>query len=197
MNFKIKDKSFGYSDFCALVGFTLIQVQKVEFITQGIIAHFKSEILSTDKRFRDLNPQNFLADSEEGKKSRRQTLGVLFEFLKKNAPFFVEDDLESYLSDRNKFIHSFWREEISTKQNTNDWNLQAAEFTYKFLLETSKWQEIFKGMMYLMVEVISEEPSLTEDYKKKADELLKTLKPSLTNYMTAVGSAVVDSEKTE
>jgi hypothetical protein len=207
MNLQIQDEAFGFNDFCALVGLTLIQVQRTEFIIQGVISHFDSAILSKDKRFKDLNPQNFLADSEEGKKSRRQTLGVLFELLRKNATFFDEGKLESYLSNRNKFVHSFWREEISGKQNTDNWNLQAAEFTRDFLLETLEWQKVFKGMMYLMVKVIAEESPLSEDAKKKAAELLETLEPSVTNFMAVVGlaavestgvdSAAVDLEKTE
>lgn len=139
-------------NFCTLVGITLIQLQRTEFLIQGIISHFNRSILDKDKRFKSLTPEAFLSNDIIGKAARKQTLGVLFKFLKQETPFFDADKLDLFLQNRNKFVHNLWREEMGKKSNGNLWNEQAELFVSNFSQEIIQWQGIFKGMMLLFME---------------------------------------------
>lgn len=51
-----------------LIGATLLEIQKFEFLIHGLVSHFKNDILKTHKQFKDLNANNFLSNLEEDKK---------------------------------------------------------------------------------------------------------------------------------
>jgi hypothetical protein len=176
--------SLEFTNFVTQVGLTLIQLQRTEYIIQASISVFDIAILSKDKRFKGFDSKSFLADTEEAKKTRKQTLGVLIDFLNTYASSLSlnEAELDKFLKDRNKFIHSFWREELSGGKSTNGWSPAALEFTSAFLADILKWQRVFQGLMALMVIAVKDRVTDTEASK----EVLEKTAPFIKDFLSAI-----------
>ncbi|NDK57380.1 hypothetical protein [Pontibacter fetidus] len=170
------------AEIIALTGSTLLQIQRTEFIIQGLIAHLKSDILQNNKAFKNLTPLTFLSDNEEAKKCRRQTLGVLLEFFNKEVNLLNERKLETFLINRNKLVHSFWREEISNRSNPSK-NFEIAYIWLKNLHnEAIDIEKTFKGLLYIFIETLAKKHN-------KSDEMqvsLQSLEGNLKNLFAAI-----------
>ena len=176
---KLSDKeliSFLY-ECCGII---LIEVQKVEFIIHGLVAHFNKNILRTNKQFEKLTPRIFLDNDEKSRKTRKQTLGNIINILLKNNDFFNDSELNEYVKNRNIFVHSFWRDFLSgNKIENREEILNAMKFLMEFSKENIKWKSLFKGLLYLFAVVCAEK-------ENKDVELFKKHKPNyddLINYI--------------
>jgi len=129
----------------SLIGSALISCQKVEFMTYGLISHFKN--IQHEKKFRKLSPQVFLDDSAESKEIRKHTLGQLFKLLKDKNVAYIHDRLDDYLTKRNILIHELLREFY--KDNNNEINdSRVKEFCIEIIETSNKLEKFFKGFLY-------------------------------------------------
>ena len=157
-------------------GILLFETQKVEFIIHGLVSHFNKYILKTNKQFEKLTPRIFLDNDENSKKKRKQTLGLRIKILLENNNFFNELELNTYVKNRNIFVHSFWREFLSGTKSTNrDEVLNAIKFVMEFSKENVKWKSLFKGLLYLFAIVASEKENRSIDLFKKYEPNYKDL----------------------
>ena len=132
-----------------LCGLVLISLQETEFIIHGIVSHFNENLLKSNKNFKELTPRAFLDDDTESRKKRRQTLGVIIGFFSDTSKAFNHHELNVYVSDRNRFVHTFWRDflgknRISEKQEVE----KAISFVLDLYKSNIKWNHIFKGLLY-------------------------------------------------
>lgn len=165
--------------FLSSLGAAVIQIQIAEYAMLGAISHLKETILIKDKRFKDLNPQRFLSNDPIDKVYRKQTLGVIIEFLKSNVKIFNLDDLEIYLSNRNDLVHNYWRIYLSHNRfNDRTEKVKALKFALSVYQDSLKWSSIFKGFIYEMVlQVRTKEQSIESfsNLKKHHDTFLKSI----------------------
>jgi hypothetical protein len=137
----------------AWIGGALLATQRVEFLTHGIISHYKT--IKEEKEFKNLTPRVFLDDTPENRKLRKQTLGQIFRILKKTPNLSIECELEEYLEKRNILIHELWRKYF--KNNSEDLNLASVnEFCVDFIDRSSKIEKYYKGLMYAIAKHIAE-----------------------------------------
>lgn len=86
------------------------------------------------------------------------------------------------MKDRNKFVHSFWREELSGEKSPDGWNHAALDFTSALLADALKWQKVFKGILGVMVLAISSKATQNEALQ----EVLEKTNPFLGDYLNAI-----------
>lgn len=85
-------------DTYTLLGIAMISAQRVEFLTHGLVAHFKN--IEKDNQFKRLTPTIFLDNSIQSKKIRKQTLGQIFRILKQDERLSINEKLDKYLEKR-------------------------------------------------------------------------------------------------
>ncbi|WP_421875982.1 hypothetical protein [Marinoscillum sp.] len=155
-----------------LIGASVLAAHRIEFLTQGLVAHFKN--LPEHKQFKNLNPRVFLDDTESNKKLRRQTLGQIFRILsEESSSLTLIDELDKYLQKRNLLIHDFWR---TYYRNNNDYLISSepVEFCKTFLEHSAKLEDFFKGLLYLIASHIAnlnnhDIPRSISSYKKHSN----------------------------
>lgn len=163
------------SAFLSLCGGTLIQIQISEYAMLGLIAHLKEELLESDRSFRDLNSQRFISNDPDDKEYRKQTLGTIIRFLKNNVKLFSVDDLNSYLDNRNDFIHNFWRLYLSNnREKIRSEKLKAFKFVISVYKDSIKWTSIFKGFIYACAVSIATKNGKSIDPFKSLQEHYQT-----------------------
>jgi hypothetical protein len=159
-------------------GATLIRIQRTEFLIHGFVSHFNENILSRDKNFQKLNPRVFLDNDETSIKNRKQTLGTIIKFLTRKTALFDGQELDYYVELRNKFIHSFWRDFLSSgKVYKREEIYNAMEFIIELTRNDIKWQCIFKGLFYNILQYFANlsnrDISQFANLKKYEDDFLK------------------------
>lgn len=142
------------TDYLAWVGAALLAAQRVEFLTHGIISHFKD--ISNDKKFKKLTPEVFLDESDSNEKLRRQTLGEIFRILKQEPALSLADELNTYLEKRNLLTHKLWRKYFKGNSNLSD-NSHVVHFSKCFIEDSERLERFYKGMLYAMAENIASE----------------------------------------
>jgi len=150
------------------ISHVLIKLQKFEYLIHGIVAHFKEDILSSNRPFKKLNAEIFLSNTEEAKKKRKQTLGQILQVVQEHADFIYDSELDELLKKRNTFIHSFWRDFISKGQYNKEKSL---DFLIKLENLTDEWTKVFRGFLSIMTKCVynlqSEEYKMDTERRKK------------------------------
>lgn len=159
------------------IGIVLIDIQRTEYIIHGIVSHFNESLLKKNKTFKNLSPRIFLDNDEKSKSSRKQTLGQIINFLLDTTSFFDPVELNQFINNRNKFVHNYWREFLSNNRLPDRVYIEnALKFTLEFGKENMKWQFIFKGFMYSIIEAIAKlenkEISQFQDLKKYQQDFI-------------------------
>ena len=134
------------------IGNALISGQRVEFLTHGIISHFKD--LNQDKEFKNLTPRMFLDNTNEAQKTRKQTLGQIFRILKQNDSLAIVESLNDYLLKRNLLVHGLWREYFRDNYKSDE-HSNGIQFCKDFIDKSAKMENFYKGLLYAMVKHVS------------------------------------------
>lgn len=157
-----------------LIGATLLEIQKFEFLIHGLVSHFKNDILKKHKQFKDLDANNFLSNLEEDKKKRKQTLGQVIQVLKENFELRNGNELEECLHNRNIFVHHLWREFFYK----NSYNIQECkEFLEKLNKQIDYWTKVFKGMLYVIMMTVLKMQTKEIQEEKIRSNYLETFEP--------------------
>lgn len=151
------------SEVVGFIGATLLEMQRFEFFVHGLVAHFKT--LQNHKRFKGLNAEIFLSDSEINKKKRKQTLGQIFGVLKIDLSLFYTNELDDYLNNRNILIHDFWRDFVRTDRYEEK---RVLSFLNNLNNSTEEWIKVFRGLMSMMAKNAYENSSEEMKKEKKA-----------------------------
>lgn len=152
----IKDQS-KYKELFSLIGICLIASQRMEFLIQGVVSLYGG--IDKNKQFKNISPQAFLEDSEEGKKLRKKTLGQLID---KTKEFEIIDSirLDNYVKLRNLIVHNLWRDELNGKiQNKN--LEKCIQLCNNFIIESTEIENIFKGFMYSVYKFLKTERNVS------------------------------------
>ncbi len=151
-----------------ITGETLIKVQTAEWALHGIVA-LANKHSKAKSRFKHLTISAFLSDDVKNKSLRKQTLGQIKDFLQA-VDFFREDidkDIESFVENRNTFIHDFYRNHFHQRDITE---ISPHEYDrmYLFLKHinicSQKWIDFSMGLLAFLVEVKSD---LSDEAKQK------------------------------
>jgi len=159
------NKNNNQLELCSLAGAALLDSQKLEFLIHGIVSslmHIKD--ISKDGRLKGLTATVFLSENPEGKKKRKQTLGVIIEAIKKTSLIIDEEGLEKYLISRNEFIHSLWRNYFKNGVRDNEGCLV---FINNYIKETEHWMKVFKGLLSLLMQAAYEKEGRQAELLKK------------------------------
>ena len=170
----------------ALSGGVLLQLQRVEFIIYGLISHFNEIVLSKYLSFKELDSHKFLFEENAFNKYRKQTLGQIFNVLKKEFKLFNTEKLDNFLFNRNLFIHNFWRDFISSRRKSERDYEAAISFLNSLLNEAAEWEIIFKGMLYSMAESIIEVLLLDPFAKEKELQKYSHLKEFQNDFLISL-----------
>lgn len=171
------------SVFLSAVGATLIQLQTAEYTLLGIISHLNEKGVKLNTKFEKLTPERFLSDNEEDVKYRKQTLGVIIDFVKERINMFDNERLEVFLSSRNNFVHNFFRNHLShEKRFDNNIKLQAFDATLSLFEESIIWTSVFKGFLYeIAMKILN-----AEDNRNKTAEQFEYLRPHYDRFLTYI-----------
>lgn len=141
------------------IGETLIQVQQAEWAIHGIVSIFnQTAIKLDDKKFKKLDLETFLSDTEEANKNRRHTLGQLKDYLEKINYFNSDiiDELQEFVEHRNTLIHNYYRIHFHNKDHRLFSETKYKDI-YSFIINLhqlcKKWTTFFMGLLVDIVEV--------------------------------------------
>lgn len=151
------------------IGAALLATQRVEFLTHGIVSHFKD--IQSEKKFNKLTPKIFLNDTKENRKIRKQTLGQIFQVLKYESRLSITENLNDFLEKRNILVHELWRQYY--KVNTDrSMEKEIIEFCKILIADSSKMERFYKGFLYAMAKNIAEKNMLEipEEIRKMESE---------------------------
>lgn len=160
------------------VGNILLKNQRLEFLIQGMIAHFSSDFRTGNKEFKPfkkLTPTVFFSNKKEDQDARRFTLGHAIKAIK-GLSFEFKHDLDEFLQERNKFTHNLWRDYLK------DGNYDGCiEFLDNFDKNTDYWIKVFGGFYLLFYKTVYDKS--TEEYKQKHVSILEKLENQYSSYI--------------
>lgn len=94
-------------------------------------------------------------------KLRKQTLGQIFNVLKKEADILIlTDELDNYLKRRNLLIHDLWRTYYRNDSSTYS-KSEAINFCKTFLEDSSKYENFYKGFLYSIARYVAKANKLS------------------------------------
>ena len=125
----------------ASFGKLLVKIQFFEVILKMYISLLNSDIKKRNPSIKNLNGRDILDDSIAGKK---HTLGMLMLVIKKEMPFFDNNEFSRLLDMRNTFAHNFHKEYLSVDKVSES---NYMEFINELWGLTDKYTEIFTGLM--------------------------------------------------
>lgn len=127
----------------ALLGTSVLLVQKFEFALYGIVAHLSHlPEAQQEKRFRELTPEAFLrGDPSE----LRATLGQLA--ARFGTPLLLaSDELDQLIEDRNLITHNFWRS-FHADINGVDRRQDSESFLTGFISRVEHFLKVISGLI--------------------------------------------------
>ena len=166
---------------CAMVGAAVMASQRVEFLLYGLIAHLNDQAKVQDRRFSNLNPENFLRGDV---RDLRATLGQLVSVYGDKL-LLTTTELEQFVKDRNLIVHSYWRLTKSGIEGAE--RLENPEkFLVTFLHKCEHWEKVLHGLMVHMririamnlgnkenAQVTIEDQQYMEYYDRNAEKHMK------------------------
>ncbi|MBE5318615.1 hypothetical protein IM793_05575 [Pedobacter sp. MR2016-19] len=141
------------------IGMALVSAQRVEFITGELLKY----LVEYDKVFHGITSEEFYNASKKSKNARMM-LGQIFGLLKLNPQFSINDEMDTYLKQRNLLVHGFWHNCLNTKSETQ--SKIAVDFCNTFGKLSNKLESFFKGFMYfLALRHVKDNDHLDEGFK--------------------------------
>ncbi len=125
------------------VGMALISAQRVEQLTGDLLKHLEE----FDKTVYGITSTEFWEKSKKSNKARK-TLGQVFNLLKLNPKWVIEEELEAYLEKRNLLAHGFWRVFLNGRNEGQ--SQRALDFCNSFGEESMRMERFFKGFIFFL-----------------------------------------------
>ena len=129
----------------AMVGAAVLASQRVEFLLYGLVAHLNDQARGQDRKFKHLNPEDFLRGDV---RNLRATLGQLVKTFGDKL-LLTTAELEQFVNDRNLIVHNYWRLTKSGIEGTK--RLEEPEkLLMTFLHKCDHWEKVLRGLMVRM-----------------------------------------------
>ena len=146
------------------IGMALISSQRVEFITGQLL-----EVLEIfDGGGFQITTSEFLDRTAKSKKTIK-TLGTIFNLLKLNPKFVIEEELNDYLKKRNLLVHNFWFTHMQIQ--TDKQAKVIVDFCYDFGRHSERIESFFKGFVYfLSLRYVKDRDHLEPGMKEWSDD---------------------------
>ena len=143
-----------------LIGKALYAAQFTEFVLKMILLHCKNDqVLKNDKRIAPVTIDKFLADSEDGEKFRKMTLGQLAKLVPEPLNF-SEQKLTKYVSDRNLLAHGLF-EKINPLRGESSFDHD--QFLNAFIQDSKALHTAMLGFLRLAIVALAARQGKTNE----------------------------------
>ena len=166
---------------CTLLGFSLLEAQKLEFALYGLVSYLShTKEAKKEKRFRELTPEKFLRGPVEELKI---TLGQLETAFGKKL-LLSNGELKEFIKNRNLIAHNYWR---LTKANIKDGERldNPKDFLINFIDKCAYWQSVTHGLLWMFMKAFAKKENkldqlnFTEKQEQEMTAYLKHVKSNI------------------